>query len=479
VDHHQERRGLAVNVYHVYRGAGALAAAAGLTAAVVAGVQAPAAAGPAALAAPGVFVWGNNNEGQLADGTHTNRFTPVPVHGLPAGVRQVSVDDGSGLALLADGTVSAWGLNNFGQLGNNSLTDRPFPGPVLGLTGVTQVSAGMFHALALKNDGTVWAWGSDVTGELGDGVPSTFGALPQQVPGLTGIVQVAAGGFDSMALRNDGTVWAWGANDHFQLGNNGTQSRAVPGTVPFLAGITQIANGGQTGLALGGTNGNVWAWGRNDQGQAGVGTTTDVHLPTFIQSTVGVTQVAAGGSHSLAVVGTDHTLIAWGDNHRGALGDGTTTSTTLPHRTSLNNVVKVAAGCCGESAAIRSDGSLWTWGDNSAGELGTGSTVPFSTSPQPVPTLVGVTSISIGFGFDAAVGQSTVATVPDVVGDDDLTAFDELGAAGFAVRELTFVDDNCNSIGRVNSQSPTGGAVAPVGSTVTIWVGELPSHPCP
>jgi len=459
----------------VYRGARAFAGVAGLALAVVAGVQAPAAAAPA----PGVFVWGNNNSGQLADGTHTDRFTPIPVGGLPAGVRQVSVNDGTGLAVLADGTVSAWGINNFGQLGDGTLSDRNTPAAVVGLSGVIQVSAGHFHALALKSDGTVWAWGSDVAGELGDGDPNTFGATAKPVPGLTGMVQVAAGSFDSMALGNDGTVWAWGANNHYQLGNNGTQDRATPGTVPFLGGITQIANGGSTGLAMSGTNGNVWGWGLNDKGQAGVGTTTDVHLPTFLQSTIGVTQIAAGGDHSLAVVGTDHALLAWGDNSRGALGDGTTSSTTIPHRAGLTGVAAVAAGCCGESLAIRTDGSAWTWGDNAHGVLGTGSTAPFSTSPQPVPNLAGVTSISSGFGFDAVVAQSTVATVPDVVDESRNTAASQLRAAGFAVGQLSVVDDSCNSIGLVMSQTPTGGTVASLGSTVTIWVGVRPAHPCP
>jgi alpha-tubulin suppressor-like RCC1 family protein len=394
-------------------------------------------------------------------------------------VRQVSVNDAFGLALLADGTVSSWGINNFGELGDGTLTDRTTPGPVVGLSGVTQVSAGHFHALALKSDGTVWAWGSDVAGELGDGVPDTIGLTAKPVPGLTGMVQVAAGSFDSMALRNDGTVWAWGANDHFQLGNNGTQDRATPGTVPFLGGITQIANGGSTGLAMSGTNGNVWGWGLNDQGQAGVGTTTDVHLATFLQSTIGVTQIAAGGDHSLAVMGTDHALLAWGDNSRGALGDGTTNSTTIPHRAGLTGVAAVAAGCCGESMAIRADGSVWTWGDNGHGVLGTGSTAPFSTTPQQVPNLAGVTSISSGFGFDAALGQSTVATVPDVVGDFAATAKGALQAAGFAVQQVNVVDNNCSAIGEVISQTPSGGSVAPIGSTVTIRVGVRPNHPCP
>ena len=310
-------------------------------------------------------------------------------------------------------------------------------------------------------------------------MPSTFGPLAKPVPGLTGIVQVAAGRFDSMGLRNDGTVWAWGANNHYQLGNNGTQPSAVPRTVPFLGGITQIANGGSNGLAMTGTNGNVYGWGANDHGQVGVGTTTDVHLATFLQSSIGVTQIAAGGAHSLAVMGTDHALLAWGDNSTGAFGDGTTISSTLPHRTGFTGIAKIAAGCCGESMAVRTDGSVWTFGDNGDGALGTGSTAPFSVTPQQLPTLVAATSPSSGFGFDGVIAQSTVAAVPNVYGDDVGTASDELGNAGFAVDVRTFVDNNCVSIDQVNNQSPAAGSIASVGSTVTIWVGEQPPHPCP
>ena len=146
-----------------------------------------------------------------------------------------------------------------------------------GLTGVVQIAAGYQHVLALKSDGTVWAWGYNFFRELGDGT-QTDRATPFQIPGLTGIAQVSASYYDSMALGSDGSVWAWGHNGFGELGDGTTTNRPTPVKLPGLSGVTQISAGYEHGLAVK-SDGTVWAWGNNAFGQLGVGTNDQPRLP--------------------------------------------------------------------------------------------------------------------------------------------------------------------------------------------------------
>ena len=182
-----------------------------------------------------VWAWGNNANGQLGDGSTTERHTPVPASGL-AGVVAIAAGQLHSLALKSDGTVWAWGYNYYGQLGDGSTTDRWGPVPVSGLAGVVAIAAGDWHSLALKSDGTVWAWGYNVAGELGDG-STTQRTAPVPVSGLTGMVAIGGGLYHSLALKSDGTVWAWGWNYFGQLGDGTTTQRLTPVPVSGLAGV--------------------------------------------------------------------------------------------------------------------------------------------------------------------------------------------------------------------------------------------------
>src|SRR5262249_46160002 len=154
------------------------------------------------------------------------------------------------LALTSDGSVWAWGANSAGELGTGTVTNSSVPVKVAGLTGVIKVAAGSSHSLALRSDGTGWAWGDNVSGQLGNGASTASQDTPVQVYGLTGITQIAAGGLFSIALRSDGTVWAWGDNSMGQLGNNSITPRSdVPVRVAGLSMATSIAAGSVTGLA--------------------------------------------------------------------------------------------------------------------------------------------------------------------------------------------------------------------------------------
>ncbi|MBM3494966.1 MAG: hypothetical protein FJX72_11705, partial [Armatimonadetes bacterium] len=223
-----------------------------------------------------VMAWGKAVNGYL--GSDPVLFRPTAGHVLGMnGVTEVSASLGYCLAVRRDGTVWAWGRNHYGTLGNGTTTGSEIPVQVGSLTGATGISAGNRHGLALMQDGTVWAWGENTKGQLGDGT-TTNRLTPVQVAGLTDVVSVAAGGQTSLALRSDGTVWAWGSNDWGALGNGAFDNAAhpAPAPVPGLAGVTAVAAGqgaDQTGfvcLALR-FDGTAWAWGLNYYGQLGTG----------------------------------------------------------------------------------------------------------------------------------------------------------------------------------------------------------------
>ncbi|NPD29551.1 RCC1 domain-containing protein, partial [Corallococcus exiguus] len=206
-----------------------------------------------------VWAWGRNRYGQLGNNTTTDRLAPVKVTGLTGVVVDIAAGNEHSLALKADGTVWAWGLNDLGQLGDNSTTQRLKPVKVSGLTGVAAVAAGYRYSLALKTDGTVWAWGDNDSGKLGDGT-RVRKLKPVQVVGLTGVAGVSAGYGHSLAFKTDGTVWGWGSNSVGALGD-GTNyyERLTPVQTSGLSGVVALAARSSRSFALK-SDGTVWAW---------------------------------------------------------------------------------------------------------------------------------------------------------------------------------------------------------------------------
>ncbi len=269
-----------------------------------------------------VWTWGDNVFGQLGDGTGVNSSTPVPVSGL-SGVAAVQFGGHHGLALKSDHTIWAWGGNWSGQLGDGTTGNRWTPVAVSGPPAVagTKIAAGENHSLAVVS-GAAWAWGSNGRGQIGHGTPDGAPHAPVQVSGLTGVVTAVAGGcVHSIALKGDGTVWAWGGNDRGQLGNGSFTDSATPVAVSGLSGITAIAAGYYSSLALR-SDGTVWAWGENKYGQLGNGGSADRNTPVPVTGLSGITAIAAGnGSHCLAIK-SDGTVWAWGDGELGQAGGG-------------------------------------------------------------------------------------------------------------------------------------------------------------
>ncbi len=338
--------------------------------------------------------WGNNNDGQLGNGTNGGAFesyVPVPVSNI-SGVTAVYGGWGWNFALKNDGTVWAWGSNILGSFGNGNTTSSNVPLLINTLTNVSAIGAApcALSPLALKNDGTVMAWGSNGSGQLGNGT-STDSYIPVAVNSLTGITAVAVGASHAMALKNDGTVWGWGSNFIGQLGIGNNTSVLSPVQINALTNVKAIQLASNTSAALK-NDGSVWTSGANSNGELGNGTTLSSNVPVQLTSLSNVTAISAGNNFFLALK-SNGTVWAWGRNNAGQLGNGTNVnSNVVVQVNSLSNVTSISAG--GEfSHAIKGDGTVWSWGSNGSGQLGngtsTGSKVPLQI-PAPCGAIVGL-----------------------------------------------------------------------------------------
>ncbi|WP_395847386.1 hypothetical protein [Cystobacter fuscus] len=353
-----------------------------------------------------LWSWGDNRSGQLGDGTGNARPTPIRVPGLQD-VEAVANGDLHSLALRRDGTVWTWGDNQYGQLGMGELWEgHSTPQQLPSLTNVAAIAASESHSLALRRDGTVWAWGDNQYGQLG-AAGGVFLLEPTHIPGLTDIATIATSPSHRLALRADGTVWAWGSNQTGQLGDGTTVSRVTVAQVTALTDVVAIAAGGISSGAINETghslalrrDGTVWAWGDNQYGQLGDGTNQQRSTPVRVQGLTNVVSISGNGLISLALR-RDGTVWAWGDRRNGLMGGGGTSGlqTTPAQVQDLKGVVAIAAGSR-HALALRRNGTLWGWGNNLFGQLGTGSNL--RTVPVPLKDLG--SEVSVAFSRDHAL----------------------------------------------------------------------------
>ncbi len=351
-------------------------------------------------------VWGWNGHGQLGLGDESNRLSPTSILTTKiSNVKNVSASWAHSLAVKTDGTVYAWGNNSDGQLGIGDYIygdDYDTPQKVYGLTNVKQVAAGEGHSLALKTNGTVYAWGDNEYGQIGQ--PEWI-SIPKQIEGLSGIVQIATRGDHSFALKSDGTVYAWGYNEDGELGlGYESEYEDYPQRIPVLSGVKQIGAAGLFSIALM-NDGTVKAWGGNWSGELGLGDDDCRNTPTTITGLSGVSQISVGLCHTLALM-SNGTVKAWGYNDQGQLGIGDVgdwsrdVPTTIPN---LTGVKQVIAGNW-HSLAIKNDGTIWAWGYNYEGQAGIGNDIPQYT-PVQVPGITFNSSPAIDAVISPAANQ--------------------------------------------------------------------------
>ena len=339
-----------------------------------------------------LWAWGAGSNGALGNNNTTiNISTPVTTASSGINWKQVSCSTGgSSGGIKIDGSLWMWGSNSFGRLGTNDTVTKSKPTSIFGGgNNWMQISIAGSCTAAIKTDGSLWTWGiSGSDGTLGVNDTITRSTPVTTFLGGNNWKQVSCGGGHIAAIKTDGSLWTWGANNSGQLGINNLINRSTPVTT-LLGGFNwkQVSCGNSYTIAIK-TDGSLWGWGNNGAGPLGIGNTQSRSIPTQVGIDTDWKQVFCGngGNHTIAIK-TDGSLWGWGLNASGQLGvnDVTNRISPIPIRAGEKNWKKIACGLS-HTSAIKTDGSLWVWGDNYLGQLGVNDNIGRST---PVTTFLG------------------------------------------------------------------------------------------
>jgi len=351
-----------------------------------------------------VSCWGRNDDGQLGDGTITPRSAGVRVSGL-TDAAALAVGERHACAVRTNGSVVCWGADDRGQLGDGGGVAQRTPIAVPGVAGATAVVAGSGFSCALLADRSAVCWGDDRNGEIGDGAPGATPRPATPVLGLADARSLSAHWQHACAVLLDGSVVCWGSNSSGQLGDGTQIDRAQPVAVPNLQNVVAVTTGLSHSCAM--TAGAIRCWGDNSQGQLGSnasGASGAMVQPTLVPIVIDPVAIAAGAQHTCAVR-LNGQVLCWGQNSSGQLGEGSMSSLAEPVPvTGLGNGVKVPAGAT-FSCAATSDGAIFCWGDDQYGQLGTGHDV-FRAAATTIA--LSADQVTAGGAHSCAVGHAVL-----------------------------------------------------------------------
>ncbi len=343
---------------------------------------------------PALWGWGSTAQGQVGTNEQgTNKPSPVTTFAGGSNWKQISCGGLHTAAIKTDGTLWIWGYNSYGQLGTNDTTQRNTPvTTLLGGTNWEQLGSGYGQMAVVKTDGTLWTWGRNNSGQLGINDTTNRSTPVTTLLGGTNWKKTNSGKYHTAAIKTDGTLWLWGNNSIYgACGTNDTTNRNTPVTT-LLGGNNwkQVACGNDISAAIK-TDGTLWIWGKNADGQLGINNAPNSRI-TPVTTILGGNnwKSVACGYDLTAAVKTDGTLWLWGATLYGQLGinvSGTAVTRSTPVTTILGGTNWKSVSC-GRlyASAIKTDGTLWTWGYNNTQQLGNNDTLPKST---PITTLRG------------------------------------------------------------------------------------------
>jgi alpha-tubulin suppressor-like RCC1 family protein len=337
-----------------------------------------------------LWAWGSNAHGQLGIGNNTNVNVPTQI-GNSSNWQKISIGSEHVLAIKSDGTLWAWGYNTFGQLGNGNNLDLNIPTQIGNETNWQTVACGSQHTLAIKTDGTLWAWGRNNYSTLGNNSNLNLN-IPTQIGIANDWLSVSGGYIFSVALKNDGSLYAWGSNSQGELGDGTLIARTIPKHIGTATDWQSIDSGFDFTVARK-IDGTVWTWGNNTENQLGRSTSPNTYSSTPTQVGIATNwQNFSSGSDYVLGIKSDGSLWGWGNNYNGQFGNGTNIGSNTAIQIGTNtNWQKIIGSRDGRtSAALKIDGSLWSCGDNFYGQVGDGTNnnYRFSLTAIACPTSV-------------------------------------------------------------------------------------------